>query len=238
MYSAGIGIYPGRNINFQWMAQQPAGQPLGPEIATSVTVDFQLNGSTVLRALDQPVASFNDAFNNTYLFVPYSIPSMLSAGTYTIVIHPSDPTKSLQPANSPQAYVTTLQDDLPVTANPVTVQAEAGMYTLPPQSYQTNVPVYWWALQNFSAGAIRIYMLDSAGLIYDPGLYSLRPTLPTGYPLGYTNNDGFENQSISRVPDGRYSFLVGSVDILYNNPGATYMAAGAIDIGNNTGGMQ
>ena len=227
MSSRGNAFAPGRNLNFIWSTGLPPGQQPGPEVATRVTVEFQRNGSTVVRALDQPVTVFSDRYY-THLLVPYSIPSMLDAGTYTIVVHPSDPTKSLLPASSSQAYVTTLQDNLPVTANPFTIPGEPLMQMRYGQHFTTNIS-FRWLSQDLQAGAIRVYLVDSTGLIYDPGLYSQRPLSPAE-PLGYTDNDGAESQNISVLPAGEYSVVLGSVDITYDNPAAAHMPAGVVDI--------
>src|SRR5207237_384356 len=153
---------PGRNVNFGW--SDLSGQPVGSEVATSVTLEFRLHGITPLRALGQPVITTTYMGNASFL-VPYSIPSMHDAGNYP------------------------------------------------------------------SAGAVRIYLVNNAGVIYDPGLYTQHsPSL--GIPLTYTNNDGYELQSISQVPNGRYYFLIGSVDNTQNSPDATYLASGAVDISN------
>lgn len=223
---------PGRNLNLHWSTGLPPGQQPGPEVATSVTVEFQRNGVTVVRALDQPVTVFDDPYY-TYLLVPYSIPSMLDPDTYTIVVHPSDPSKSLVSASSPQAYVTSLANPLSVSPNPGTYPVDGGPQLLLGGFYSTSFPLHWPS-QGLPTTAVRIYMIDSAGLIYDPGQYSQRVSFPTGgYSLTYTDNDGSEQVTISQVPNGRYVFQVGSVDANLNMPDAYYVSAGGINIYNS-----
>jgi hypothetical protein len=208
-----------------------------PGAAYSATLEFQLNGATVLKAVNVPITYRNNAYNNLQGYIDYDLPVMMGRGTFHLIITGNGSTHYINGVS-----YSTLQGD--VTLALYGVEVGSGVIVSGGQSVTTSFQLNWDHTLFGPNDYVRFYA--QATLFSSP----VGPLIDLGvYPSTYMSADGrgaFSNAVSGpqtavlsyTLPSGDYNIVVGNVnDGSYKYSGApnavasnTYETGGTITV--------